>query len=324
MRAIQIQTHGGPDVLELADVPVPDPGPSEVRIRHHAIGVNFIDTYQRSGLYKQPLPFIPGSEGAGVVDALGSDVSAFRIGDRVAYACSTSGSYAEQRLVAAAEVVKLPDSIEFPTAAAMMLKGLTVEYLLHRTRPQAGLAAGDPILWHAAAGGVGLLAIQWAKALGLTVIGTAGGPEKCALAKTTGADHVIDYHREDFVARVKELTQGAGVKVVYDSVGKDTFEKSLDCLAPFGLGVSFGNASGPPPHLDILALSRKGSLYVTRPTLYTHTRVHLAEMAKHLFEMVMSKRVVVEVNQTYALADAAAAHRDLEARKTTGATILVP
>jgi NADPH2:quinone reductase len=324
MRAIQIQTHGGPEVLVLADVPVPDPGPTEVRIRHHAIGVNFIDTYQRSGLYKQPLPFIPGSEGAGVIEAVGARVTSLRVGERVAYAASTPGSYAEQRVVAATEVVTLPAAIDFPAAAAMMLKGMTVEYLLHRTLPQGGLHRGDAILWHAAAGGVGLLACQWAKALGLVLIGTAGGPAKCELATRAGAAHMIDYHREDFVARVAELTHGAGVKVAYDSVGKDTFERSLDCLAPFGLGVSFGNASGPPPALEILSLSRRGSLYVTRPTLGTHTKLHLAEMAARLFEMVATNHLVVEINQTYALADAATAHRDLEARRTTGATVLIP
>ena len=324
MRAIQIQTHGGPEVLALAEVPVPDPGPTEVRIRHHAIGVNFIDTYQRSGLYKHPLPFIPGSEGAGVIEAVGAQVASPRVGERVAYAASTSGSYAEQRVVAASEVVVLPEAIDFRTAAAMMLKGLTVEYLLHRTLPQGGLHRGDAILWHAAAGGVGLLACQWAKALGLVLIGTAGGPAKCQRASRAGAAHVIDYHREDFVGRVAQLTRGAGVKVVYDSVGKDTFERSLDCLAPFGLGVSFGNASGPPPALEILSLSRRGSLYVTRPTLSTHTKLHLAEMTARLFEMVAANHLVAEINQTYALAEAATAHRDLEARRTTGATVLIP
>lgn len=308
--------------MELADLPIRDPGAGEIRIRHHAIGVNFIDTYQRSGLYKQPLPFVPGSEGAGVVEAVGERTS-FAVGDRVAYAANTPGSYAETRTLVAAQVVKLPDSIAFPTAAAMMLKGLTVQYLLRRTSPQGGLHAGDFIVWHAAAGGVGTIACQWAKALGLRVIGTAGGPEKCALAARWGAEFTIDYRHDDVVARVKEITGGHGVKIVYDSVGKDTFDRSLDCLAPFGLLVSFGNASGPPAPLDILTLSRKGSLYVTRPTLGTHSKDHLAEMAADLFEVVTSGKVTIDVHQTYALDDAAQAHRDLEARKTTGASVLL-
>lgn len=322
MRAIQIQRHGGPDVMELVELPVRDPGAGEIRIRHHAIGVNFIDIYQRTGLYKQALPFVPGSEGAGVVEAVGTGTS-FAVGDRVAYAANTPGSYAETRTIAAAQVVELPDAIDFSTAAAMMLKGLTTQYLLVRTSPQGGLHAGDFIVWHAAAGGVGTIACQWAKSLGLRVIGTAGGPEKCALAARSGAEFTIDYHHDDVVARVKEITDGHGVKIVYDSVGKDTFDRSLDCLAPFGLLVSFGNASGAPAPLDILTLSRKGSLYVTRPTLGTHTRNHLAEMAADLFEVVTSGKVTIGVNQTYALADAAQAHRDLEARKTTGASVLL-
>jgi NADPH2:quinone reductase len=322
MRAIQIQRHGGPEVMELADLPVRDPGAGEIRIRHHAIGVNFVDVYQRSGLYKQAVPFVPGSEGAGVVEAVGADVK-LAIGDRVAYAASTPGSYAETRTIEAAQVVKLPDGIAFPTAAAMMLKGLTVQYLLRRTSPQGGLHAGDFIVWHAAAGGVGTIACQWAKSLGLRVIGTAGGPEKCALAARSGAEFTINYHHDDVVARVKAITGGRGVMIVYDSVGKDTFDRSLDCLAPLGLLVSFGNASGPPAPLDILTLSQKGSLYITRPTLRTHTKDHLAEMAADLFEVVTSGKVSIDVNQTYALADAAQAHRDLEARKTTGASVLL-
>lgn len=321
MRAIQVQRHGGPEVLELVDLPARDPGPGEIRVRHHAIGVNFIDTYFRSGLYKVPLPFVPGSEGAGVVEAAGENVP-FAVGARVAYAANSPGSYAETRTLAASEVVALPDAIGFDVAAAMMLKGLTVQYLLRRTTPQGGLNAGDTIVWHAAAGGVGLIGVQWAKALGLRVIGTAGGLDKCALATKHGADHMIDYHHEDVVARVKELTAGKGVKIVYDSVGKDTFERSLDCLAPLGLLVSFGNASGPPPPLDVLALSRKGSLFVTRPTLGTHTKTHLAEMAKELFDVVASGGVKIDVAQRYPLADAARAHRDLEGRKTVGASIL--
>ncbi|HET9991985.1 MAG TPA: quinone oxidoreductase [Kofleriaceae bacterium] len=324
MRAIQVQRHGGPEVLELVDLPVRDPGAGEVRVRHHAIGINFIDTYFRSGLYKVPLPLVPGSEGAGVVDAVGPGVTQFQVGDRVAYAANGPGSYAEARTLEAAQLVKLPDAIAFDTAAAMMLKGLTVQYLLLRTSPQGGLHAGDTIVWHAAAGGVGLIAVQWAKALGLRVIGTAGGPLKCDLAKRHGADEMIDYHREDVVARVKELTGGKGVKIVYDSVGKDTFERSLDCLAPFGLLVAFGNASGAPPPFDILTLSRKGSLYITRPTLNTHSKDHLAEMARDLFAVVASGAVKIDVAQRYPLAAAARAHADLEGRKTTGAGVLIP
>jgi NADPH:quinone reductase len=324
MRAIQVQRHGGPEVLELVDLPVREPGAGEVRVRHHAIGVNYIDTYFRSGLYKAALPLVPGSEGAGVIEAVGPGVTQFAVGDRVAYAAHGPGSYAEARTIDAAQIVKLPDAIDFETAAAMMLKGLTVEYLLLRTSPQGGLRAGDTIVWHAAAGGVGLIGVQWAKALGLHVIGTAGGPDKCELAKRHGADVMIDYHREDVVARVKELTAGKGVKIVYDSVGKDTFERSLDCLAPFGLLVAFGNASGAIPPFDILTLSRKGSLYVTRPTLGTHSKEHLAEMDEALFTVVASGLVKIDVAQRYPLAEAARAHTELEGRKTTGASVLIP
>ena len=324
MRAISVQRHGGPDVLELVDLPARDPGPGEVRIRHHAIGINFIDTYFRTGLYKAPLPLVPGSEGAGEIDKVGPGVTGFSVGDRVAYAANGPGSYAEQRTIEATQIVRLPDAISFETGAAMMLKGLTVQYLLVRTSPQGGLRAGDTIVWHAAAGGVGLIAVQWAKALGLRVIGTAGGPDKCALAKQHGADEMIDYHREDVVARVRELTGGKGVKIVYDSVGKDTFDRSLDCLAPFGLLAAFGNASGAIPPFDILTLSRKGSLYVTRPTLGTHTKEHLAEMARDLFAVVASGKVKIDVQQRYPLAEAGRAHAELEGRKTTGASVLIP
>lgn len=312
--------------MQLVDVPVRDPGPGEVRIRHSAIGVNFIDTYHRSGLYKAKLPLVLGGEGAGVVDAVGSGVSHVAVGDRVAYAAPSQGSYAELRTLDATPVVKLPDAIDFPRAAAMMLKGLTVQYLLRRTSPYGGLHAGDTIVWHAAAGGVGLIACQWAKALGLVVIGTAGSDEKCQLARAHGATHTINYRREDVVARVRELTGGRGVKVVYDSVGKDTWESSLDCLAPFGLMVSFGNASGAVPPFSVLDLSRKGSLYVTRPTLHTHTatREVVDEMSRELFDMVTSGKVKIEIGQRFALADAAAAHRALESRATTGSTILLP
>ncbi|HEY5949436.1 MAG TPA: quinone oxidoreductase [Kofleriaceae bacterium] len=325
MRAIQIERTGGPEVMQVVDVRVGDPGPGEVRVRHSAIGVNFIDTYFRSGLYSTTLPAVVGSEAAGVVEAVGAGVTHLAVGDRVGYSARTPGSYAEARVLDASPVFKLPDGIDFERAAAMMLKGLTVQYLLRRTHPQGGLAAGDTIVWHAAAGGVGLIACQWAAALGLVVIGTAGSDEKCALAKQHGATHVINYRREDVVARVRELTGGRGVKVVYDAVGKDTWDRSIECLAPFGLMVSFGNASGPVAPVNLLTLS-KGSLYVTRPTLNTHlaNREVGAQMAAELFDMVTSGKVKIEVGQRYKLEDAAQAHRDLESRNTTGSTILIP
>lgn len=309
--------------MELADVEVGEPGPGEVRIVHRAIGVNFIDTYFRSGLYPLPLPAILGTEGAGVVDAVGPGVDHVAVGDRVAYAASAPGSYATARLVPATPVVKLPAAIDFARGAAMMLKGLTVQYLLRRTR--VALAPGDFVVWHAAAGGVGSIACQWAKALGLRLIATAGSPEKCARALALGAAHAIDYRTEDVVARVREITGGRGVDVVYDSVGKDTFARSLGCLAPLGLLVSFGNASGAVPPVDLLQLMRGGSLYVTRPTLGTHasSRANVDAMAGELFAMVERGAVVIEAPRSYALADAAAAHRDLEARATTGASVLV-
>ena len=324
MRAIQIDQVGGPEVLKLVDVAATEPGPGEVRIRHAALGVNFIDTYFRTGLYKAALPLILGSEGAGAVEAVGTAVTHLAVGDRVAYAARSQGSYAEYRTIDANLVVKLPDAVDFEHAAAMMLKGLTVQYLLCRTSPQGGLHAGDTIVWHAAAGGVGLIACQWAKALGLVVIGTAGSDEKCDLARHHGASHTINYRTEDVVARVRELTDGRGVKAVYDSVGKDTWERSLDCLAPFGLMVSFGNASGPVPPFSVLQLSAKGSLFLTRPTLNAHlsTRAVAQEMADELFAMVTSGKVKVAVGRRYALADAAQAHVDLESRKTTGSSIL--
>ncbi len=310
--------------MQLADVAIGEPGPGEVRVRHSACGVNFIDTYFRTGLYKTQLPAVLGSEAAGVIDAVGPGVSHLTVGDRVGYSARTPGSYAEARVLDATPVFKLPDAISFETAAAMMLKGLTVQYLLRRTLPQGGLQAGDAIVWHAAAGGVGLIACQWAAALGLVVIGTAGSDEKCELAKRHGATHVINYRTEDVVARVKELTNGKGVKVVYDSVGKDTWDRSIECLAPFGLMVSFGNASGPVPPISLLQLSPK-SLHVTRPTLNTHlaSRAIGAQMASELFEIVSSGRVTIEIGQRYKLEDAPQAHRDLEARHTTGSTILV-
>jgi len=325
MKAIQIEAHGGPELLKLVDLAVPEPKPGEIRVRHRAVGVNFLDVYHRTGLYKSPVPMGLGTEGAGVVDAVGAGVTHVAVGDRVAYVARTPGSYAEARTLDAAQAVKLPDSIDFERAAAMMLKGLTVQYLLERTQPHGGLQPGDPIVWHAAAGGVGLIACQWAKALGLAVIATAGSPAKCELAMRHGAAHAIDYTKEDVVARVRELTGGKGVKVVYDSVGKDTWERSLECLAPLGLMVSFGNASGPVPPVSLLALTPK-SLYVTRPTLGVHTatRELLEDGARSLFGMVTSGKVKIDVSRSFPLAQAADAHRALESRATTGSMILVP
>ena len=312
--------------MQLVDVAIGEPGPGEVRVRHSAIGVNFIDTYYRSGLYAMQLPAVLGVEAAGVVEAVGPGVSHLTVGDRVGYSARTSGSYAEARVLDATPVFKLPDAIDFERAAAVMLKGLTVQYLLRRTQPREGLQAGDMILWHAAAGGVGLIACQFAAALGLVVIGTAGSDEKCELAKRHGATHVINYRREDVVARVRELTGGRGVKVVYDSVGKDTWDRSIDCLSPFGLMVSFGNASGAVPPINLLQLASKGSLYVTRPTLGHHLaqREVGAEMATELFALVESGKIKIEVGRRYKLDDAAQAHRDLESRNTTGSSILIP
>ena len=325
-RAIQIAAYGGPEQLQLVDVTVGEPGPGEIRIRHHACGLNYIDVYQRTGLYANPLPLRLGMEGAGIVEAVGPGVTHLAAGDRAAYASNPPGSYSELRVMPARNVVKLPDGIAFDTGAAMMLKGLTAQYLLKRTLPVQGLQPGDHVLFHAAAGGVGLIACQWAKALGLQLIGTAGSAEKCALALAHGAAHVIDYGKEDFVARVKDITGGHGVKVVYDSVGKDTFEGSLDCLQPFGLLASFGNASGPVPPFALGTLGPKGSLYVTRQTLFTHiaTREATQAMADDLFAVVLSGAVKIRIDQRYPLADAAQAHRDLEARKTTGSTVLLP
>ena len=324
MRAIQIRRTGGPEVLELADIDVPEPGAGQVRVRHRACGINFLDTYHRSGLYPLALPAVLGTEAAGVVDAVGPGVAHLAVGDRVAYAAPSPGSYAEARTLDATPVVKLPDAIDFERAAAVMLKGATVQYLLNRT-PHDRLAPGDAILWHAAAGGVGLIACAWAKALGLVLIGTAGGEHKCALARAHGAAHVIDHTREDVVARVRELTGGRGVPVVYDSVGRDTWERSLDCLAPRGLMVSFGNASGPVPPVGLLELTRRGSLYVTRPTLghYMRTRDEAQAIADDLFAMIANGTIVVPVPRRYPLADAARAHRELESRETTGAGVLI-
>ena len=324
-RAIQIAAFGGPEQLQLVDVQVGDPGPGELRIRHHASGLNYIDVYQRTGLYQAPLPLLLGMEGAGIVEAVGEGVTHLAAGDRAAYASNPPGSYSELRVMPAKNVVKLPDAISFETGAAMMLKGLTVQYLLKKTLPVEGLERGDFVLFHAAAGGVGLIACQWAKALGLQLIGTAGSAAKCELALANGAAHAIDYSREDFVARVKEITDGKGVKVVYDSVGKDTFEGSLDCLRPFGLLASFGNASGPVEPFSPGILGPRGSLYVTRATLFTHiaTREANQAMADDLFAVVTSGAVDIKIGQRYPLEQVADAHRGLEARSTTGSTVLL-
>jgi NADPH2:quinone reductase len=320
-KAIRIQQTGGPEVMQYVDVEVGPPGPGEAQVRHHAIGLNYIDVYFRTGLYPQPLPGGIGLEGAGVVTAIGEGVTHVKPGDRVAYSDRPPGSYAELRNMPAKPLVRLPRGIDFETAAAMMLKGMTVQYLFRRTYK---LQKGQTILFHAAAGGVGLIAMQWAKALGVTVIGTVGSEEKAALARRFGCDHTILYKRENIVERVREITGGAMVPVVYDSVGKDTFQASIDCLQPFGLMVSFGNASGPVPPMALTAL--KGSLYVTRPSLMAHTanRANLEEMAADLFRMVGSGKVKIEIDQRYRLADAVQAHRDLESRKTTGSSLILP
>ena len=321
--AIRIHQTGGPEVLLWEEVDVPAPAAGEATVRHHAVGLNFIDTYHRTGLYPLPLPAGIGLEGAGVVEAVGDGVTEVRVGDRVAYAGGPVGAYAEVRNIPAHRLLRQPDSITFNTAAAMMLQGLTAAYLLRRTYR---VQPGDAVLIHAAAGGVGLIACQWAKALGATVIGTVGSPAKAALARAHGCDHVINYSTENFTQRVREITGGEGVPVVYDGVGKDTFMGSLDSLRPLGMLVTYGNASGPVPPFDLLQLSQKGSLFVTRPTIvhYTARRADLEALGAELFEIVASGKVRIEVNQTYPLKDAAQAHRDLEARKTTGSTILVP
>jgi len=324
VKAVQVHQYGGPEVLQWVDVEVGEPGPGEVRVHHHAVGLNFIDTYQRGGLYPLPLPLTPGSEGAGVVEAVGPGVSHLAVGDRVAYASGKPGAYTEVRVLDATAVCRLPEDISFETGAAMMLKGLTASYLLRKTLPVEGLQAGDHVLFHAAAGGVGLIACQWARELGLQLIGTAGSDAKCALAREHGAAHVINYESEDFVARVREITGGRGVKVVYDSVGKNTWDRSLDCLRPFGLMVTFGNSSGAVPPFSPGVLAPKGSLYVTRPTLGTHnaTREGAQALADGLFDVVRRGVVKIRIDQRYALKDVAQAHRDLEGRKTTGCTIL--
>ena len=323
VHAIRFHETGGPEVLRWEAVEVGAPGPGQVRVRHEAVGLNFIDTYHRTGLYPLPLPSGIGLEGAGVVEAIGEGVSNVRVGDRVAYAGGPVGAYSEARCMPAAPLLRLPDAIDFRTGAAMMLQGLTSAYLLRKTYR---VQAGDAVLIHAAAGGVGLIACQWAKALGATVIGTTSSEEKAALARAHGADHIIFYNREDVAKRVREITGGEGVAVVYDGVGKDTFMGSLDSLRVRGMMVSFGNASGPVAPFDPLLLSQKGSIFITRPTLMHHTakREELEELGGELFAMVASGKVRIEVNQTYALQDAAQAHIDLEARRTTGSTILLP
>ena len=322
-KAIRLAATGGPEVLDYVDVEVGEPGPGEARVRHHAIGLNYIDTYYRSGLYPQALPSGLGQEAAGVVEAVGEGVTHVAPGDRVVYAGGPLGAYSQARVMPAHVLVRLPDAISFETGAAMMLQGLTVQYLFTSTYQ---LQPGQTILFHAAAGGVGLIACQWARALGVNLIGTVGSEEKAALAKAHGATHVINYNTEDVVQRVLEITDGAKVPVVYDSVGKDTFIRSLDCLQPRGLMVSFGNASGAVPPFALSELASRGSLYITRPTLFAYAskRPELEAMALELFGMVESGKVKIDVNQRFALSDAAEAHRALEGRRTTGSTVLLP
>ncbi|WP_175782804.1 quinone oxidoreductase family protein [Burkholderia cenocepacia] len=322
-KAIRYDQPGGPDVMKWVDVEVGAPKAGEVRIRQHAVGLNYIDVYFRTGLYPQQLPAGLGMEAAGEVTAVGDGVTAFKAGDRVAYVGQPPGAYAQERLMPAERVVKLPDGISYDDAASVMLQGLTAHYLLRRTYP---VKAGDTILIHAAAGGVGLLVCQWAKALGATVIGTVGSDEKAELAKAHGCDHPIVYTRENFTQRVKEITNGAGVPVVYDSIGKDTYVGSLDSLAPLGYFVSFGNASGPLPPIDSKEFSSRGSLFFTRPTLFSYIakRADLEAAAAELFDVILSGKVKTSINQRYPLAEVGRAHADLEARKTTGSTILVP
>ncbi|MFZ5791402.1 MAG: quinone oxidoreductase family protein [Pseudomonadota bacterium] len=321
--AIRIAEFGGPEKLQWVEIDLPAPGPGELLLRQTACGLNFIDTYHRSGLYPMSLPSGLGVEGAGVVEAVGAGVTDFKPGDRAAYCSAPIGAYAERRVYPAARAVKLPPGIEDRTAAAMMLQGMTVEYLIRRTFP---VERGQTVLFHAAAGGVGLIACQWLVHLGATVIGTVGSEEKAKLARDHGCHHTINYRKENFVERVKEITGGKGVPVVYDGVGKDVFMGSLDCLSPRGMMVTFGNASGPVPAIEPLLLSQKGSLFLTRPTLfhYIATREELLASANALFDVVLSGAVKIRINQTYPLKEAARAHRDLEARRTTGSTVLLP
>jgi len=321
-KAIRIHKYGGPEVLQWEEVTVGEPGPGEACIRHHAVGLNYTDVYHRMGLYPLSLPSGLGLEAAGVIEAVGAGVTSVKPGDRVAYANPPIGAYAEVRNMPAHRLVNLPEGISFEQGAAMMLQGMTVQYLIKSTYK---VRAGDTVLWHAAAGGVGLIACQWLAALGVTMIGTVGTEEKAKLAKAHGCHHVINYSRENFLERVKEITQGQGVPVVYDSVGKDTFDRSIECLSPFGMMVSFGNASGAVPPIDFGKVL-KGSLFLTRPSLmpYTAKREDLVACANDLFDVVVSGKVKIDVNQRYPLSEAAQAQRDLEARKTTGSTILLP
>jgi NADPH2:quinone reductase len=322
MRAIRVHTTGGPDVLKFEDVELAAPGPGQATVKHHAIGVNYLDTYYRSGLYPLPLPLIPGSEGSGEITAVGPGVEGFKVGDRVAYV-TTPGSYAEARNVDVKHLVHLPAKVSHEQAAAMMLKGMTAQYLLRQTYR---VKKGDNILVHAAAGGVGQILCQWGKHLGATVIGTVGSAPKAEIARACGADHVIDYSKEDFAARVAEITKGAKCAVVYDGVGKATFPASLDCLRPFGVFASFGSASGPVEAFNIGVLGQKGSLFATRPTLFTFLadRQRLEAMAADLFEVVGSGAVKVEISEKAPLSEAARVHRDLEGRKTTASVVLIP
>jgi NADPH2:quinone reductase len=322
-RTVVIHSQGGPEVMTIEDRPVGDPGPGQIRIRHAACGLNFIDVYQRSGLYPMALPAALGMEAAGIVEAVGEGVAHLRPGDRAAYACQPPGAYAEARVMPAAQVCPLPDAIGFETGAAMMLKGMTVQYLFHRTVP---LKAGDWVLFHAAAGGVGLIACQWARSEGINLIATAGSDAKCALALAHGATHAINYTTGDFAAQVRAITGGRGVDVVMDSVGAATFDGSLDSLRPLGTMISFGNASGNVPPVSLGVLAAKGSLMLTRPTLFTHIARHedCQAMARHLFDKVTSGAVVIRIDQRWPLSEVAAAHRALEARATTGASVLLP
>jgi len=322
-KTVIIEKFGGPDELKIVDMAVGEPGPGEVRIRHERIGLNFIDVYQRTGLYPLELPHALGMEGAGVIEAVGDGVTHLKPGDRAAYAAMPPGAYAEARVMPAAHVVPLPDEISFTTAAAMMLQGMTVDYLFHRTTP---IKAGDTVLFHAAAGGVGLIACQWAKSEGITLIGTAGSDEKCHEALANGAAHCINYRTENFVERARALTGGKGVDVVMDAVGADTFTGSLDCLKPLGMMISFGNASGPVPPFSLAELASRGSLKITRPLLFTHISEHetCMEMAGRVFDKVTSGAVKIHVDQRFPLDAVAEAHRLLEARKTTGSTVLIP
>ena len=322
-RTAVIHEHGGPEQLKIELREVGEPGPGEIRIAHRACGLNFIDIYQRTGMYPQKLPAALGMEASGVVEAVGEGVTHLKVGDRAAYAANPPGAYSESRVMPAAQVCPLPEGIGFDTGAAMMLKGMTVQYLFHRTTP---LKAGDTVLFHAAAGGVGLIACQWARSEGITLIGTAGSDDKCQLALDHGATHCINYRTEDFVARTRELTGGKGVDAVMDSVGAATFEGSLDCLRPVGMMISFGNASGPVPPVNLGTLAAKGSLQITRPTLFTHIARHedCQAMAKHLFDKVLAGDVKIRIDQRFPLDQVQEAHRTLEARKTTGSTVLLP